>query len=97
MFKMEFTYMLSCVEPKVLVGEPSVPDTIQILRGLKDKYESHHGVRIHDRALVVAAELSDRYIQGRFLPDKVMVAPSALYLTAFWFHAKFQNDTIIQL
>ncbi|GAX82249.1 hypothetical protein CEUSTIGMA_g9677.t1 [Chlamydomonas eustigma] len=57
---------------QVLVGEPSVPDTIQILRGLKDKYESHHGVRIHDRALVVAAELSDRYIQGRFLPDKAI-------------------------
>ena len=56
---------------QVLVGEPSVPDTIQILRGLKEKYEAHHGVRIQDRALVVAAELSDRYIQARFLPDKV--------------------------
>lgn len=47
----------------MLVGEPSVPDTIAILRGLKEKYETHHGVRISDRALVVAAELSDRYIQ----------------------------------
>ena len=55
-----------------MVGEPSIPDTVQILRGLKDRYESHHGVRIHDRALVVAAELSDRYIQGRFLPDKAI-------------------------
>ncbi|KAG1661522.1 hypothetical protein FOA52_000032 [Chlamydomonas sp. UWO 241] len=57
---------------QVLVGEPSVPDTIQILRGLKEKYEAHHGTRISDRALVVAAELSDRYIQGRFLPDKAI-------------------------
>lgn len=57
---------------QVLVGEPSVPDTIQILRGLKEKYEDHHGVHITDRALVVAAELSDRYISGRFLPDKAI-------------------------
>lgn len=57
---------------QVLVGEPSVPDTIQILRGLKEKYEDHHGVHISDRALVVAAELSDRYITGRFLPDKAI-------------------------
>lgn len=48
-----------------------MPDTIQILRGLKEKYEDHHGVHITDRALVVAAELSDRYITARFLPDKV--------------------------
>lgn len=57
---------------QVLVGEPSVQDTIQILRGLKEKYETHHGTRIQDRALVVAAELSDRYIQSRFLPDKAI-------------------------
>ena len=56
----------------VQVGEPSVPDTIQILRGLKQKYEDHHGVHITDRALVVAAELSDRYITARFLPDKAI-------------------------
>ncbi|KAI8463666.1 MAG: P-loop containing nucleoside triphosphate hydrolase protein [Monoraphidium minutum] len=56
----------------VQVGEPSVPDTIQILRGLKNKYEDHHGVHITDRALVVAAELSDRYITTRFLPDKAI-------------------------
>lgn len=46
----------------MLVGEPTVPDTVAILRGIKDKYESHHGVRISDRALIAAAELSDRYI-----------------------------------
>jgi ATP-dependent Clp protease ATP-binding subunit ClpB len=56
----------------VQVGEPSVPDTIQMLRGLKSKYESHHGVIISDRALVAAAQLSDRYIQNRFLPDKAI-------------------------
>ena len=49
-----------------------MPDTINILRGLKDKYQTHHGVRIADRALVMAAELSERYIQGRFLPDKAI-------------------------
>lgn len=64
--------------PQVLVGEPSVADTINILRGLKEKYESHHGVRVTDRALVVAAELSDRYIQSRFLPDKVRHGTAAL-------------------
>jgi ATP-dependent Clp protease ATP-binding subunit ClpB len=57
---------------QVLVGEPSVPDTISILRGLKEKYEVHHGVRITDSALVEAAVLSDRYINGRFLPDKAI-------------------------
>ena len=56
----------------VTVGEPSVPDTIQILRGLKPKLEEHHGIFIHDRALVVASELSDRYITARFLPDKAI-------------------------
>jgi ATP-dependent Clp protease ATP-binding subunit ClpB len=56
----------------VLVGEPSVPDTIAILRGLKERYEAHHGVRIRDAALVAAAVLSDRYISGRFLPDKAI-------------------------
>jgi ATP-dependent Clp protease ATP-binding subunit ClpB len=56
----------------VLVGEPSVPDTIGILRGLKERYEVHHGVRITDSALVAAAAMSDRYISDRFLPDKAI-------------------------
>ncbi|MEI7910234.1 MAG: AAA family ATPase, partial [Verrucomicrobiota bacterium] len=56
----------------VMVGEPSVEDTIAILRGLKERYEVHHGVRIQDGALVAAAVLSDRYISGRFLPDKAV-------------------------
>src|ERR687898_845093 len=56
----------------VLVGEPSVQDTIAILRGLKERYEVHHGVRIQDSALVAAAVLSDRYVTGRFLPDKAI-------------------------
>lgn len=56
----------------VMVGEPSVEDTIAILRGLKDRYEVHHGVRITDAALVAAAQLSDRYISDRFLPDKAV-------------------------
>jgi len=56
----------------VLVGEPSVQDTIAILRGLKERYEVHHGVRIQDPALVAAAVLSDRYVTGRFLPDKAI-------------------------
>lgn len=56
----------------VYVGEPSVVDTISILRGLKERYEVHHGVRITDSALVLAAQLAHRYIQGRFLPDKAI-------------------------
>src|SRR5476651_1134893 len=56
----------------VFVNEPSVEDTISILRGLKDKYEQHHGVRITDSALVAAATLSHRYISDRFLPDKAI-------------------------
>jgi len=56
----------------VFVGEPTVEDTISILRGLKEKYELHHGVRILDSALVAAATLSNRYITGRFLPDKAI-------------------------
>ncbi len=56
----------------VFVGEPSVADTISILRGLKEKYELHHGVRITDSALVAAAALSNRYITDRFLPDKAI-------------------------
>jgi ATP-dependent Clp protease ATP-binding subunit ClpB len=56
----------------VFVGEPSVPDTIAILRGLKERYEAHHGVRIRDAALVAAAVLSDRYISDRQLPDKAI-------------------------
>jgi len=57
---------------QVLVGEPSPEDTIAILRGLKERYEVHHGVRITDAALVAAATLSDRYITARFLPDKAI-------------------------
>ncbi len=57
---------------QVLVNEPSVEDTISILRGLKERFEIHHGVNIHDRALVSAAVLSDRYISDRFLPDKAI-------------------------
>ncbi len=56
----------------VFVGEPSVADSIAILRGLKERYEAHHGIRIRDAALVAAAVLSDRYISGRFLPDKAI-------------------------
>lgn len=57
---------------KVLVQEPTVEDTISILRGLKERFEIHHGVNIHDNALVAAATLSDRYITDRFLPDKAI-------------------------
>lgn len=57
---------------KVAVSEPSVEDTITILRGLRERFEIHHGVRIHDNALVAAAKLSDRYITDRFLPDKAL-------------------------
>ncbi|MBX3172439.1 MAG: ATP-dependent chaperone ClpB [Candidatus Eremiobacteraeota bacterium] len=56
----------------VLIGEPSVEDTIAILRGIKEKYEVHHGIRIEDGAIVAAARLSDRYISDRFLPDKAI-------------------------
>jgi ATP-dependent Clp protease ATP-binding subunit ClpB len=56
----------------VMVGEPSVEDTIAILRGLKERYETHHGVRIQDNALIAAATLSHRYIADRFLPDKAI-------------------------
>ncbi len=57
---------------KIMVDEPSVTDTISILRGLKEKYEVHHGIRIHDEAIVAAAVLSSRYISDRFLPDKAI-------------------------
>lgn len=57
---------------QVFVGEPTVPDTIAILRGLKERYEVHHGVRIQDSALVSAAVLSNRYLTNRFLPDKAI-------------------------
>ncbi len=57
---------------QVFVGQPSVEDAIAILRGLKERYEVHHGVRIQDAALVAAAVLSDRYVTGRFLPDKAI-------------------------
>lgn len=57
---------------QVLVREPSIEDTVSILRGLKERFELHHAVRIHDRAIVAAAELSNRYITDRFLPDKAI-------------------------
>jgi len=56
----------------VMVSQPTVPDTIAILRGLKERYENHHGIRIQDAALVAAATLSDRYVTDRFLPDKAI-------------------------
>src|SRR5213076_1735218 len=56
----------------VMVGEPSVEDTVAILRGLKERYEVHHGVRIQDSAIIAAATLSQRYITDRFLPDKAI-------------------------
>src|SRR5204863_7303284 len=56
----------------IFVGEPSVADTVAILRGRKERYEAHHGVRIRDAALVAAAVLSDRYISDRQLPDKAI-------------------------
>ena len=65
-------WLRKVLRPQVLVNEPSVSDTINILRGLSERYSSYHGVRIADRALVVAAELSDRYITARFLPDKAI-------------------------
>lgn len=77
-----FTFILFCTHspthPRIYthvitqVGEPTVEATISILRGLKPRYEAHHGVRISDRALVAAAVLSGRYIRGRFLPDKAI-------------------------
>ena len=57
---------------KVLVSEPNVTDTITILRGLKERFEIHHGVTIQDKALITAATLSNRYITDRFLPDKAI-------------------------
>ena len=57
---------------KILVNEPSIESTISILRGIKEKYEVHHGVRIKDAAIIAAAELSDRYLTERFLPDKAI-------------------------
>ena len=57
---------------KILVTEPTVEDTISILRGVKERFELHHGIKIHDNALVAAAKLSDRYISDRFLPDKAI-------------------------
>src|SRR6187431_1001037 len=56
----------------VMVGEPSVEDSISILRGIKDKYKLHHGVRIKDDAVIASVELSSRYISDRFLPDKAI-------------------------
>lgn len=57
---------------KIIVNEPTVEDTISILRGLKDRFESHHGVEIRDEAIIAAAQMSDRYISDRFLPDKAI-------------------------
>src|SRR6202008_3947988 len=70
----------------VFVGEPTGEETISILRGLKEKYEIHHGVRIADSAIIAAATLSNRYITDRFLPDKAIdlidEAPSRLRIEA---------------
>ncbi|MBM7607919.1 ATP-dependent Clp protease ATP-binding subunit ClpB [Lysinibacillus composti] len=57
---------------QVMVREPSIEDTVSILRGLKERFELHHGVRIHDRAIIAASQLSNRYITDRFLPDKAI-------------------------
>ncbi|MFC6260295.1 ATP-dependent chaperone ClpB [Levilactobacillus fujinensis] len=57
---------------RVLVNEPSIEDTVTILRGLRERFEIHHGVKIHDNALIAAAKLSDRYLTDRFLPDKAI-------------------------
>ena len=67
---------------KIQISEPTVEDTISILRGLKERYEVHHGVRIKDSAIIAAAELSDRYITERFLPDKAidLIDEAASYL-----------------
>ena len=66
----------------VMVNEPTVEDTISILRGLKERYEIFHGVRIHDNALVAAATLSNRYITDRFLPDKAIDLVDCLLYTS---------------
>ncbi|MDQ3285691.1 MAG: AAA family ATPase, partial [Actinomycetota bacterium] len=70
----------------ILIGEPSVDEAIEILRGLKDRYEAHHRVKITEEAIVAAAELSDRYVTGRFLPDKAIdlmdLASARVYLRA---------------
>ena len=81
------TLILTCYYVQVLVAEPSPVDTVNILRGIKEKYESFHGVRIADRALVVAAELSHRYIQHRFLPDKVGPCFEQLVIRQVFVHA----------
>ena len=57
---------------KVLIDEPTVEDTISILRGIKEKYEIHHGIRISDNAVIACGTLSDRYISDRYLPDKAI-------------------------
>ena len=56
----------------IIAGEPNIDETISILRGLKERYEAHHGVRISDKAIVTAVKLSDRYISDRFMPDKAI-------------------------
>ena len=56
----------------IFVNEPSISETINILRGLKEKYELHHGVQVMDKAIISAVKLSDRYISERFLPDKAI-------------------------
>ena len=63
----------NAISQPVMVAEPTVEDTISILRGLKERYEVYHGVKIADSALVSAAVLSDRYISDRFLPDKALI------------------------
>ena len=76
---------------KIKVSEPTVMDTITILRGLKERFEIHHGVTIQDKALVAAATLSDRYITDRFLPDKLYL--SMLYYKTFGKSINWNNPT----
>jgi len=68
----------------VMVGEPSVEDTIAILRGLKERYEVHHGIRIQDAALVAAARLSHRYIADRFLPTRPSTSSTSRRAASRW-------------
>lgn len=83
---------------QVMVAEPSVEAAVSILRGLKDRYERHHGVRIRDSALVLAAKLSARYITARFLPDKAIdlideACAQVRGCRCLWFHASWSAST----
>jgi ATP-dependent Clp protease ATP-binding subunit ClpB len=91
---------------QVYVDQPSVEDTISILRGLRERYELHHGVRISDSALVAAAVLADRYISDRFLPDKGPLSLCLLWTSAGvavaawvvqWFECKLSKLCVVAL